>query len=150
MAKGVKTGGRDIKKGQVLNPDGRPVVPADLRKARVMNRNEFTRITNELLEKSGDELNAILIDKNTTSLKLIVCKIIVMAVTKGDYQRLNFLLDRIIGPVPKALAVAIEPPSPNQGQSRVIMLPRNGREKQPERVMGEPEEIEVVDVEDIT
>lgn len=97
MAKGRKTGGRDIKEGQVLNPNGRPVVPPDLKKAREMNKDEFERIANKFLYMNQDEIKYQMAYGELSMIELAVCQLIVIGVNKGDPWRLGFLLDRLLG-----------------------------------------------------
>ena len=126
MAIGKKTGGRDIKEGQVLNPLGRPKVPEDIKDARKMNKLEFERLLNKYLSMTAKEINEVLLHPETPSLDIIVCQVIIKAAARGDYLRLNFLLDRLIGK-PKEI---IQHEAINLDDVPVIILPSNNREKQ--------------------
>jgi hypothetical protein len=108
MALGKKTGGRDFKPGVVTNPNGRPKLPEELKAARALNKQELERLLNEYLSMPIQEIKAKASDPTTPSLHVIVAKIVAEAISKGDQQRLGFLLDRLIGPVPKSLDVKSE------------------------------------------
>lgn len=99
MAKGRKTGGRDVKLGQVLNPKGRPPLPQDVNDARRLTKIEFIRVCEKYISMTETELNEKIRDTSTTVLELIVAKILQNAITYGDNTRLSFFLDRMIGKV---------------------------------------------------
>lgn len=101
MAKGVKTGGRDFKPGQSGNPNGRPPLPEEVRIARSLNKAEFERIVNEYIHMSLVEIQDRAKDPSTSALEVIIAKIVAEAIKRGDERRLGFILDRLIGPVPK-------------------------------------------------
>jgi len=85
------------KKGQSGNPNGRPKLPGDLWRARGLNQLEFERTVNQFLFQDREYLNRILNDPKTTAFELLIGQMITMAIKQGDFQRLNFLMDRILG-----------------------------------------------------
>lgn len=89
-----------FRKGQSGNPKGRPRVPEDVRQVTLLHRTEFVRLANELMKLDKSELKQRLETKGTPMIELMVGKIIWECVTKGDQQRLEFLLNRLIGRVP--------------------------------------------------
>src|SRR5687768_11480074 len=99
MAKGKKTGGRDLKKGETANPNGRPRLPEDIKEARALNKIELERILNKYLYLSRAELNAELAKPNTPAIELTVGKILSEALKRGDERRLDFILTRVVGAV---------------------------------------------------
>lgn len=88
-----------IKPGQVLNPKGRPRVPDDLKEARAMRAHDFEAAIYKHLDKTADEIKEALISHFTPATDLVVLKILAEAISKGDHQRLDFLLNRTIGKV---------------------------------------------------
>lgn len=102
MAYGRKTGGRDFQPG---NP-GRPPLPEDLKQARKLLRDDFERISHGLLQLSKTKLQEVMKDPDTPALELLVASIIAKGVSGGDQHRTEFLLDRLIGPVPKAVEIS--------------------------------------------
>ncbi len=107
MAKGKKTGGRNFVPGVVTNPNGRPRIPEDLIGARKVNRAEVERLLNKFLIMGPLELNEFKRDPKATMLELMIHSIVVKAVNSGDQQRLDFLLNRLIGPVKQQLQVEL-------------------------------------------
>lgn len=99
MTKGRKTGGRDIVKGQVLNPSGRPKLPEYIKEARKMTQVKFADILYKHINSTKIELEKIMNDPKTPALDLIVVMVLAEAVKTGDEKKLNFILDRTIGKV---------------------------------------------------
>lgn len=114
MTLGRKTGGRDFKPGQSGNPNGRPKMPAELKKAKNMNKIKFMELLVKYLSFSLDELKAAKSDKSTTALDRIVISIILNAISKGDEKRLDFLMSRIIGKVKSDIDLTTMGQSMNQ------------------------------------
>lgn len=80
---------------------GRPPVPPEVKAARDLNRNEFTRLVTELFYLTEWELKAVERSATTPQIKKIVCSMIRHA-QKGNDRALKLLLERTIGPVPEA------------------------------------------------
>lgn len=99
MPRGKKTGGRNFLPGQSGNPNGRPNVPEDLKQARNLNRIELDRLLNKMLGSTKAELETILKNPSSTLLEITVCGILAKAAQGGDHQRLNFILERLVGKV---------------------------------------------------
>jgi hypothetical protein len=106
MAIGKKTGGRDFKPGQVANPNGRPIVPEEIKELRKLNRSEIEQLISDFMRKPLHELQAMSKNPATTALDRMIASVVEQAVFRGDHKRLNFLLDRLIGKVPDRLADA--------------------------------------------
>lgn len=105
MAKGKKTGGSDIKKGEIRNPNGRPPTPDYLKAANKITKLKFQEILHKYCNHSLEELKLVYTRKTTTALDLVVIKILIEAIRRGDEKRLGFLLDRIIGKVKEEVEV---------------------------------------------
>lgn len=71
----------------------------ELREARKINKNTTTKLLNKFLFMDRDELASILTNKKTPLVELMVGKIVEHAIRFGDHKRLDFLLDRLIGPI---------------------------------------------------
>ena len=109
----------------MLNPNGRPKIPEDLKDARKMNKFDFELTLLQYLRKTETELKTICDDNRTPALDLIVCKVILEAAAIGDAKRLDFLLTRLIGkPVEK-----IEHSGLDDDNRTIIILPSNNREE---------------------
>lgn len=114
MAKGKFTGGKLFGPGNKAS-SGRPRLAQDLVESRQMNRAEFMRIGNELINKTPEELSAIAKDtKNVPIIVGTVAQILLKSFTAGDPQRFNFILDRLIGSVKVQLDVSAVPQNDEQ------------------------------------
>jgi len=109
MARGKKTGGNDIKKGESRNPHGRPKTPAYLKVANKLTKIRFQEILHKYFDHSLEDLKMAYIGKNTPALDLVVIKVLIEAIRKGDEKRLGFLLDRTIGKVKEEIEVTGTP-----------------------------------------
>ena len=115
--------GRPFTTGNSGRPKGTTTVP---KKVREMNRKEVESIISKYLKMSLSKLKEKMGNPKTRSMDLMIIKIIVEAIKKGDYSRVNFLMDRTIGKVKEQL----EHSNPDGSmQGTVIVLPSNGREK---------------------
>jgi len=105
LAKGKKTGGRDIQPGQVLNPYGRPKLSDDIRLARSADKLELERIIRKYLNMPPGEMKRVVEfeinnpDTEINNLEIMIAKMIVEIINKADQFKLEFLLNRLIGPV---------------------------------------------------
>lgn len=102
MTMGRKTGGRDWVKGQSGNPAGSKL-PEDIKEGRKINRMEVERVFNKLMNAAKDELISIGNDPKTPILEAITARVMAKAYNQGDHQRLNFLLDRLVGKVKETI-----------------------------------------------
>lgn len=100
MAVGKKTGGKDFTPGNPGGP-GRPPIPDDIKNARRLNRQEVERTVNLFLYMSEAEIDAKLQDKTTVMLEHLVGSIVLRAKRDGDPARMNFLIEQVLGSLPK-------------------------------------------------
>jgi hypothetical protein len=100
-----KPRGRPFEPGKSGNPGGRPALPADLKEAQALTRQEFMRVINKYLQMSPAELVAVLKNPATPALHLMVITIIMAAVDKADPIRAEFILIRVLGKAPNAAEV---------------------------------------------
>lgn len=92
-------------KGQSGNPNGRPHLPADLVELKKLTQAQFQRLLFKFVNTPVAELKALLADPKTPLLELMIGKVVVKAISDGDYKRLDFLLDRMIGKVKEQIQV---------------------------------------------
>lgn len=109
IAKGIKTGGKNIKKGEVRNPTGRPRVPAYMKTANKLTKVRFQEILHKYCNHNLEDLKMAYINKKTPALDLVVIKVLIEAIRKGDEKKLGFLLDRMIGKVKEEIEVTGTP-----------------------------------------
>ncbi len=74
-------------------------LPEDLREARMHNANEFEACIYTYMNMPLAQLESAWLEPGMRSLDKIVIKILILSIKNGDYQRLNFLLERTIGKV---------------------------------------------------
>lgn len=122
MAKGKKTGGRDIQKGQVLNPNGRRL-PADIKELRAHNKFEVERCLTKYMHMSVRELNELKEDMSLTGLELASVRLVLKGSVGADYRIMDFLFNRTIGKVKEQIEINDSPE-----EKAIIVLPSNGRE----------------------
>lgn len=107
MAIGRKTGGRNFLPGNKANPKGRPALGHDeLREAKVEFRQRFESDVVELSRMSFEELNRVMKDPQTPAIRLMIASVILKGASLGDPGRMTFLLDRLVGAVPKAVELS--------------------------------------------
>lgn len=70
-----------------------------------MNRLEFERILNKYVNLTLAEIKAEAEKPDTPAIEVVVAKVIAEAIKRGDEKRLEFLLNRLIGPVKIILQV---------------------------------------------
>lgn len=88
------------KKGQSGNPSGRAKMPEDLREIRKKYSKQIIQgLLAQCLDKSVEELESILKDKNNKVVDHLVGRVALLGIVKGDPVRFNFILDRLIGKV---------------------------------------------------
>lgn len=99
MAYGRKTGGRDIQKGQVLNPKGRPKISQEVREARKLTQVEFEKACGKLLFMDVDGIKALVGDHKTPMIEAIIGKILLKAMNESSKVELNYFVERFLGKV---------------------------------------------------
>ena len=129
MAKGKKTGGRPFPPGNILNPNGAPRVPEDLKNARKLTKVQFEILINKYLFSPKQVLAAAAQNPDTPVLELLIGSIMHKAVVEGDERRLNFLLDRLLGKVTEKVSHVDADGKAMQLPQVMIYLPDNGRSK---------------------
>lgn len=99
-----------FKKGQSGNPNGRPRIPEDLKMARRLNKLELEKLLNQFLFMTPIEMEARVKSQDVTAIEAMIGSIIIKAVKDGDQQRLNFILERLIGKVKDQIDLTVVKP----------------------------------------
>jgi hypothetical protein len=97
MAKGKKTGGRDIKPGQVLNPLGAKSRDPMKIAIRQVTAATYKEVADLILEGNVEGLKAIVSDPNSSVMRVWIAKAAATAIQKGDLGPLEQILNRAIG-----------------------------------------------------
>ncbi len=105
-----KTRGRPFKAGNPGGP-GRPSSPAEIVEMKRMNRVEAEKILNEFIHLPLGIIEQIADDPTTPGLKAVLASAYVKAHAAGNYNMINFLLDRLIGKVRDAPETAAARPT---------------------------------------
>lgn len=94
---GRKTGGRDFLPGNKIGAKGRtPAIP-EVKEVRALNHVTVPLVIDRYMKMDLEELKAVMQRPGTPAVEMIIAKVIVEAIRKGDQQRLSFLFDRLLG-----------------------------------------------------
>jgi hypothetical protein len=102
---------KPFKPGQSGNPKGKKPTPQDLKDARKLNTVSVARILNKFSNMPVSEIKAELERADCPTLEFMIGKVMVECLKAGDYQRLNFILDRMIGKVTEKMEVKTPRPT---------------------------------------
>lgn len=86
-------------KGQSGNPAGQAFLPPDLRNLKKLSSRLAVQLLTKCLFMPLDDLKAKMSDPDATSLELMLCRTISLAIEKGDHKIIDFFFDRLIGKV---------------------------------------------------
>ncbi len=110
MAKGKKTGGRDVQKGQVLNPLGLNAVPQEIRILRKSSAEELAGVIDKLLHLTMGELANIMGNPTSTALEIGVAAVWTKAMMGADAYCLDTILNRWAGKPMQRIEAEISDP----------------------------------------
>jgi hypothetical protein len=82
-------------------------VPDDLRQAKKLNKQEIERIFNHYLYSPIGDLMAAVKDPMKPTIEVLVISVLLSAIRKGDHDKLNFVLERLLGKVKDNVDVTI-------------------------------------------
>jgi hypothetical protein len=114
-----------FKKGQSGNPGGRPKLDPVLRKIKEINAIEVKRIISRYVQMTKAELTEALKNPDIPMIDLHIATILSMGAKQGDYSRLGFLFERLIGPVPKEPAVSVSVNMQSLPPERVVAIAKD-------------------------
>jgi hypothetical protein len=87
------------KPGESGNPEGRPAIPEEIKKLRLLTNEEIKEVATLLLDKNYSAIQLMENDPSTPMLKLWMVKVALKATDRGDMMTLNAFLDRVVGKV---------------------------------------------------
>ena len=94
---GIKTKTSFVKGDSRCNRNGRPRIPDDVKKIRLLTKEDFTLIFSHVSEGSLKELQEIATNPNTKVKDIIICKALAKAIQTGDFHFIQPYLEYIIG-----------------------------------------------------
>lgn len=100
---GKKVGGRDFQKGNPGGP-GRPPLLPQVEGLPRLSKDSYNRLLNQMLHLTKDQLQALVNDPAKPMIEKWLASIVVKGTVLGDTGRMESLLNRAIGPVPKELS----------------------------------------------
>lgn len=121
-----RSGRKDIpdhmkwKKGQSGNPSGRP--------KHYITAERVRTVIDTLSAMSREAMHDKIQDPAATMLEIQIASIIARAAKDGDYGRMNFLLDRMIGKVSDEVNQRVTGASGEALPQIVVTLPSNSKE----------------------
>lgn len=96
-------------KGQSGNPNGALPIGEAQKMVRKLTRLEFEKIGNKYLAMTADQIEKAMANKKDVPiLDLAIMSILYHSVKEGDFKRLEWMLDRLIGGAVKRIAVISE------------------------------------------
>lgn len=88
-----------FQKGKSGNPNGRPRISPEFKGIRKLSLNDFVLKVNKYVSLPFEELKRIFKNPEVASLDLMIISVITESIKKGDTHKIEFLLNRLIGPV---------------------------------------------------
>lgn len=112
-----------FKKGVSPNPEGALPIGDAQKLVRKLTRLEFEKIGNKYLYMTGEDIEKALANKGKVPvLDLAIMSILYHSIKEGDFKRLEWMLERLIGGAVKRIAVITEDVSDeNRGKVPVKM-----------------------------
>jgi len=89
-----------IKKGQRLNPNGRPKDAPEVKGIKELTRHNLMIILNKYMYRSRDELKEALKDGSIIAIEAMVIRLMVEVMSKADNRTFEMLVERIVGKTP--------------------------------------------------
>lgn len=99
MAKGKKTGGKNIQPGQVLNPIGANAHNPVTKALRKLTQEKLEEIADLILDGNRGSLTAIVASHEESSLRVAYAKAALNAMSRGDLSQIEIILNRLLGKV---------------------------------------------------
>jgi hypothetical protein len=97
---------------------GRPQIPDDVKQARALTQATLELALNKYLLMSPSELKKAQADPETSMLDLLIISIVTHGVNRGDQNRVDFLLSRLLGKVKQQIEHSGEIANPYMNKSK--------------------------------
>ncbi len=103
--------GKPFKPGNTTGKlGGRPPIPEDLKEISLISTDTVKRLIARYVEMNKAQLQQAAQDPSTPMLEMMIASVIVKATKDGDYSRIDFLLNRLIGKVTEKMEVKLPTP----------------------------------------
>jgi hypothetical protein len=119
VAIGKKTGGRDVKVGQVLNPRGAGAHDPIVKRIRKLSQEELHEVGSMLLHRKFTDIEKLAENEDANGLKRVLASVILSAERGGNMAKFNALLDRLIGKVSDRVDITVKSPHANKSREQI-------------------------------
>jgi len=132
MAKGIKTGGRNFKKGHKFGK-GAPRLSAEVKAIRKISISEVVDIFNKYLLCDINDLIKIIKDKKNISVfEYALCRALQKAIAKGDFNIILEIFNRLIGKVTEKIDHTTEGEKLNKIE--LVLVGTDGKEQKANKI----------------
>ena len=111
-----------FKPGVSGNPMGRAIASPEVLRMQRMTREELSSCASWLIKGNLKELGKISTDPKSSILHVMIARMAMKAISKGDEKTFNAIMDRVVGKPKEMLEVS------GVEKTTVVILPSNGRE----------------------
>jgi hypothetical protein len=92
-----KPRGAPFKKGTSGNPDGRPVLPPEVKALKSVTNEQIKEVMDLLLHKNVEELEQLADSESEPALKVLYAAGVLRAVKEGNPAHIELVLNRVLG-----------------------------------------------------
>lgn len=97
MSKGKKTGGRDVKPGERLNPSGQQKVPPIVKAIRISSKETVARLYWDVVNLTEEQIKHRLTHPMLTLLERNILAAVLKDVSRGTITTVEKLMERTLG-----------------------------------------------------
>lgn len=97
MSKGKKTGGKDLKPGERLNPLGQTKVPPIVKAIRISSRETVARLYWDVVNMTETQISERLKDKSLPLLERNILAAVIKDIGRGTITTVEKLMERTLG-----------------------------------------------------
>jgi hypothetical protein len=124
MAKGKKTGGKDFPRGESGNPNGRPVLPPEVKALKSVTNETIKEVMDLLLEKDITALEELAESDTEPALKVLYAAGVLRAIKEGDPAHIEPVLNRVLGKPKESVQLSGDKENPVEVKHSLTVLER--------------------------